>query len=378
MVPQGRGRWLVLVIVFLVFLTTLQISTRKSRPEGEGLYISESNITVVDPPKKNEHPPKKEQIHLIFPVDKHSKRFCRTLFSALVNGYPAPNVYNWGEHFASASEGQGKKINGFMPLLDSLDNNSIAVYSDALDVIFQLPLDVLLLRYKETQKNLVIGAEKNCFPEQHFCDKMPQSNLPSNIFGSETDKKDIYRRPRWLNSGIMIGQTDHLKTLFTLTKAKWDTLIPPPLSGDQGVIAEMFYFNYELNNWALDYESTMFQMMYWSTDDIVWDSVINESTLANAPLAPSQFKKKIDVRGIDLNSTAGRLGWNRISNTIPAAMHFNSEEQKINLDAWWTKAWWYPRLSEILEGYANDENVGMHVNGQWMTWNETCGSYDLR
>ncbi|PRP87291.1 hypothetical protein PROFUN_01553 [Planoprotostelium fungivorum] len=271
----------------------------------------------------------------------------RNSLLSLINGYPAPNVYNWGEHFASASEGQGKKIN--------------AVYSDALDVIFQLPLDVLLLRYKETQKNLVIGAEKN--------NTMPQSNLPSNIFGPDTDKKDIYRRPRWLNSGIMIGQTDHLRTLFTLTKAKWDTLIPPPLSGDQGVIAEMFYFNYE---------STMFQMMHWSTDDIVWDSDTNESTLANAPLAPSQFKKKIDVRGIDLDSTAGRLGWNRISNTIPAAMHFNSEEQKINLDAWWTKAWGYPRLSEILEGYANDENVGMHVNGQWMTWNETCGSYDLR
>ena len=70
----------------------------------------------------------------------------------------------------------------------------IIIFVDAWDTVFALPLDEIIRRFLSFGADIVIGAEKNCFPS-HF--KKEYDRLDSN--GSEY---------KYLNSGVIIGYKD--------------------------------------------------------------------------------------------------------------------------------------------------------------------------
>ena len=69
----------------------------------------------------------------------------------------------------------------------------LIVFVDAFDVIFATPLDEIIEKYKSFNTSIVIGAEKNCFPAN---------------FKKEYDKLPFTSSYKYLNSGVIIGETD--------------------------------------------------------------------------------------------------------------------------------------------------------------------------
>ncbi|PRP86082.1 hypothetical protein PROFUN_03069 [Planoprotostelium fungivorum] len=337
-----------------------------------------SSSTILSEESKN-------NIHLVYPVNNHSKLFCMCLFSALINNYPPPKLVNYGQKM-TFEEGQAKKISGFKSLLESLPKNDTVIFVDAFDLFFQLPLDIMMLRYRDTKKTLFSSADKWCWPNYRWsdaCEKIPKSSLPADIYGPDTDLPygRAKNRPRFFNSGGMIGQARQLKTLFKSADIKMAALKEPPIT-DQGLLAEVFQVNYEKRNWGLDYESSIFQTVTNSIADIMWPEEITESTLSSAPLSPQPYMKKIDLRGLGFDDPESPwpdrwLAWNRVSNSVPVILHYNGKEGKSVLEKSWQRMWWYPDLIEMTEELAKNEKAGVWADGKWIQWKEICGTYDL-
>src|SRR6185503_5297132 len=69
----------------------------------------------------------------------------------------------------------------------------ITVFVDAWDVVFSDSLESIIEKYKSFQTSIVIGAEKNCFPA---------------CFQKEYDRLPCRTSYRYLNSGVIIGETE--------------------------------------------------------------------------------------------------------------------------------------------------------------------------
>jgi hypothetical protein len=105
--------------------------------------------------------------------------FCKTLLSALVNGYD-PILYNWDVNLAGRDTHKLKVFGKHASLtrmlnktglskllrtsLHDIVQTDIVVMADALDVWFQLPPRDLVRRYQEYGKHVVAGAELRCWP----------------------------------------------------------------------------------------------------------------------------------------------------------------------------------------------------------------------
>ncbi len=140
---------------------------------------------------------------------------------------------------------------------------------DSLDTWFQLPPSILLSRYyainaraqeqirarlgpeaaKNATQSIVFSAEKKCWPrgpEDMGCWAIPASPLPKNLYGTLTDfmskdESDEFRyvRPRYLNSGFVLGPIREARVLFARA-AEIAHADPEVFGADQGIIAQIF------------------------------------------------------------------------------------------------------------------------------------------
>jgi hypothetical protein len=76
---------------------------------------------------------------------------------------------------------------------DGLIKEEIIVFVDAWDVVFADTLEEIISKYRAFQTSIVIGAEKNCFP---------------TCFKKEYDKLPQRSSYKYLNSGVIIGETE--------------------------------------------------------------------------------------------------------------------------------------------------------------------------
>jgi hypothetical protein len=113
------------------------------------------------------------------------RRFCRSYLSAVVNGYE-PVLYNWDRE-GNNREMQKAKVAGTLvpsastrlriPLIyrsglrDVLDSyladakgSDYILLADAMDIWFQLSPSFLVNRFNEMDAEVVIGADKMCWP----------------------------------------------------------------------------------------------------------------------------------------------------------------------------------------------------------------------
>ena len=142
---------------------------------------------------------------------------------------------------------------------------------DGYDVWLQLPPEILVTRYhrilqdanKRLRKNygtttrmksqrtgqevvpkynqtVVFGADKICWPnaiKDPACAALPPSTLPADMFGPSTDKdpEGFHNRPRYLNSGAVIGPAAGIRSLYERATQKVE-------EQDRGSIGDQFVF----------------------------------------------------------------------------------------------------------------------------------------
>jgi hypothetical protein len=145
-------------------------------------------------------------------------------------------------------EGNGTKLLRMHKYIKTLDDDDIAMFVDAFDVIIIADKEIILEKFLAMKGPIVFSTEKGCFPFPHLIDEYPQSSSPF----------------RFLNSGAYIGYVKDLK--------KWLRGLKPfdLQKGDQGQITVNYLSNKD--SLFLDDKCEIFLSLYQvSGDEIVID-----------------------------------------------------------------------------------------------------------
>lgn len=396
-----------------------------------------------------------------------------------------------------------------------VQDDDLVLIVDGYDVWFQLPPEVLIERYhmvtreanerlrrrygtvihekssgndetelvqKYTQK-VLFAADKICWPnrpEDPACTALPYSTLPKNIYGTETDNdpNSILARPRFLNSGTVMGPVAEVRRLYDYAVKKVEER-GGEIIGDQFVFSEILGEqeyqreiqrkssqgtggrwlewisdalgtsesplsanvtiknmtampgqNYEFSV-GLDYESTLFQTMTHSRNDIEY-IIYNDSTLLthiqeehpslwSRPLAlpvdmqrakpPFSYGPRNDSDDRkdrillpfspqldDINQEPSwyevPLATNLFASSIPSLLHFNGDTKDL-IQEWWSSMWYSPSARALLRRYIRSSQGAAAAKsaaeggldwwdmrggqggvwtdmGTWMSWGEVC------
>ncbi|KAI5797531.1 hypothetical protein DFH27DRAFT_625985 [Peziza echinospora] len=440
---------LLLCILTSCFLVALESWTRRYGSEMSNKFTAQlatfssdwenGDKLMVIPPHMPEHEPRHygaksppPQLHLLIPLTTPNLRFCKSLASAILNNYPPPILINFNATYSNPALARGGKLRGISNYLragagkgqqahhshhNQQNVNGIqwsirktedyVLIVDGFDVWFQLPPSVLLTRFLHSQKatsprtKVLFGADKACWPNaksSDACTLAPESPLPKDVYGSNTDRdpRDYLIRPRWLNSGTIIGTwsdvgkvyEDAVQRISTRTSGVWS---------DQGVLAdvwgaqqrrrkdrgmttsqiEMDPMDYGI---AVDGGSELFMTMTHSHKDLTWLDIqhqINDSNIIGSA-SPSleqaipelqQMNKDaqheqrrrlvstypwLSANGQSRENTL-HLARNIIANTTPPVLHFNGE--KFPLEKWWGRMWWFHLASESKAGMMMKKHI---------------------
>lgn len=189
--------------------------------------------------------------------------------SAVILGYPAPVLINWGgaedaddyvQHLA--------KVEGVLDYVESLpeeQQDELVFMMDGFDAWFQLPADIMIKRYYDVverarQENIrlygaeavekykikdtvLFGPDKLCWPgddNRAACWAVPESWMQDQSFGPDTNHGITeHNLARWLNSGTIMGPARELRAVFAATLGK--------IHDEHTTDSDQFYF---ANVWA--------------------------------------------------------------------------------------------------------------------------------
>lgn len=218
--------------------------------------------------------------HLIIPASESNPELCKTLLSSFILGYPSATLINHGKVFEGEGWDKGShagKIRGVHDFLNSkeIKDDDLVLIVDGYDVWFQLPPEIMIRRYhamvleanerlrrrhgvatagrlgdgtidmvQKYNQSVIFGADKICWPnpaEDPACTAVPYSTLPKDVYGPLTDKDpDAYNnRPRYLNSGTVIGPAADVRAIYKYAVHKVEQKARGTI-GDQFVFAEIF------------------------------------------------------------------------------------------------------------------------------------------
>lgn len=195
--------------------------------------------------------------------------------------YPSATLVNYEKKFDGDTWDKGThtgKVRGVYDFLSDkrkVKDDDLVLIIDGYDVWFQLPPEIMIRRYhamvteanvrlrgrygmvtegrpgdgtrdrvqKYTQK-VIFAADKACFPNPEndpACAAVPYSTLPKNVYGPDTDKDPLeyYNRPRYLNSGTIIGPAADVRAIYEYAVQKIEEEGRGTI-GDQFVLAEIF------------------------------------------------------------------------------------------------------------------------------------------
>ncbi|USW48006.1 hypothetical protein Slin15195_G013250 [Septoria linicola] len=184
-----------------------------------------------------------------------------------------------GSHLAKISIGAP-----YFAALPSETDDDLVLVADAYDVWLQLPPQILVQRWRDVtnaadirtskslegqtsrhsfQHSIVFGAGKRCTPNLRHtvaCYAVPESPLPRDLYGSNTDTivgKNRWSslRQRYLNAGIAIGTVADMRRVFRRAKDKL-AQVKPHEDFDNG-----------------SHES---DFVYHGSDQSVWNTIFGE------------------------------------------------------------------------------------------------------
>ncbi|TQN69843.1 hypothetical protein CSHISOI_05637, partial [Colletotrichum shisoi] len=382
-----------------------------------------------------------------------SPNLCKMLMSALVSGYPSPVIVNWGRDFNKGPGGFGGshlgKIDGSLDFLDAITSDDapederlgpddLVLIADAYDVWFQLPPSILIRRYMAQndaaderirkgwseprswfssdsskrsptpRQSIIISTQKRCWPDASLgsdphCDQLPESSARKDMYGPHTDEDPEQmhdRRPRYVNSGSIIGPVGEMRRMLRRAQEK---VVAKRAAGldifsDQGIFAEIFG---EQEIWrtskredhaqwvknqtehpedaakeqqehdfgvGLDYVQDLFTPTVFEEDDGLYVVLSNGSALrdtaAERGIIPPRvsgvpedmigMRSPLEETGVNVH-----LGWNDLplytdfwSTSVPVMVHHNAHRNGLKeerLRDWWKNNWFFPYLRQLLE-----------------------------
>lgn len=367
-------------------------------------------------------------LHLIIPATAANPNFCRTALTAALLDYPTPILVNWegkvdSENRFATHLAKIDSILEYLHGLSSRNDNDLILIVDGYDVWFQLRPEVLIQRYYAAiakgnqrlaadfdpdvldqhgiQQSVLFGADKKCWPQDEdslICNVIPESSLPKDAFGSETDSPgdNSHARPRWVNSGTILGPVAEVRAIFEAASRR----VQNKFHGysDQYYFAEIFgeqelrrnslsrvpkdlkkYLPKDRRKHAfediehdteaelhisMDYEAYLFHTNAFAVDDTEWtvfnttttptSDVVTDETSSRLPddinqSRPPVFKgiiaeelfaedKAFAKLPFDTTWADVPLLFNKITGNIPVILHMNGDKSLLN--EWWGQLWW--------------------------------------
>tara|TARA_Y100000004_G_scaffold135629_1_gene153506 strand:- start:193 stop:2382 length:2190 start_codon:yes stop_codon:yes gene_type:complete len=97
--------------------------------------------------------------------------------------------------------GGGQKINILKQTIKDLPNETLVVFTDGYDVLYNEGLNKLIKNFKTFNTKVLFGAETSCWPDESLKSEYPETVLTMNS-------------PfKFLNSGVIIGYVEELKKI---------------------------------------------------------------------------------------------------------------------------------------------------------------------
>ena len=205
------------------------------------------------------------QVHILLPTTKSNVNLCKTLLTMIILGYPTPWLIAWGAGDAdTALMGGGTHYTKIRSTLEYLNDekrrakpgfeDELVFMLDSYDIWFQLPIDILLSRYKtilreenervahrmgkaynreQVHTSVIFGGGKRCSPNEIHtvaCYPIPESPLPKDTHQGNTNTalgRNLHTsfNTRYLNSGYMIGPVKDVRPLLTRAQEKLEDCI---------------------------------------------------------------------------------------------------------------------------------------------------------
>jgi hypothetical protein len=225
--------------------------------------------------------------HLLVTSEHQGTELCQTITSTMILNYPPPTLVRSGSRLDISyppHDGIVSRIRGIVNYLKNeqhVNGTDLVLIVDGQDTFFQLPPEILIRRFfdiirksddrlrkkygfavveergvqRRVQKysqRVVFGASKECGSHNKndiACVTPPKSTLPPDIYGFKTDIQPDGRRnrPRWLDTGAVIGQAADLLPIYERV-LQWvlhhsekdsDKLVLEKLFGQQEYVREL-------------------------------------------------------------------------------------------------------------------------------------------
>ena len=382
--------------------------------------------------------------HVLVTATGTNKYLCQFLLSSILLNYPTPVLLNWdaSEQFNTAEYHVAKleAVKNHLDSFPSTADDDIVMILDGHDVWLQLPADVVLRRYfaavkvldkrakTKSHTTVLFTADKACWPtvdrEYIGCWAAPESTLPLWTFGpyNDTSVDDAlqayaHARPRWLNTGIIIGPVGDLRSLYGEASSM--------MQQDEIASKDVVYFsqifglqeysrlrasegdNMPLEGVAapdidprtipdfhigLDYSNSIFQpvgyndqyMTWWQYDGSKEGHIPKEARQTSKQvfqLTPDVVKARRPFEAMhslkmsaynekyqEILRQTGHpnfkmwqhlpLATNVVTRQVFALMHFTFEKDYQNI--WWEKMWFYPYARDLLRASATSDPKSLY------------------
>ena len=281
--------------------------------------------------------------------------------------------------------------------------------TEAANRRLQSRFDPVVLQANDIRQTVLFGPDKLCWPngdtgERPACWAVSDSTLPKHSFGRfvEQTSDAVHQRPRWLNSGTIIGPLAEVQAIFEGTASEIQRnhttdsdqfyfanlfgaqeyarrhLQKIPLPDPEGSTAPFL----EAGNKAeyhigIDYEYAVFQNLGYSIRDVAWmlygTSRKTGSVGHNQELKPYRYELPSDIfsapspflvlpevsSGTENTQPSADevisfsdswedmpLASNVITKQIPVLLHFTLDKEL--RDQWWDRMWFYPYGERLL------------------------------
>lgn len=286
--------------------------------------------------------------------------------------------------------------------------------TEAANRRLQSRFDPVVLQANDIRQTVLFGPDKLCWPngdtgERPACWAVSESTLPKHAFGRfvEQTSDAVHQRPRWLNSGTIIGPLAEVQAIFEGTAREIQR--NHTTDSDQFYFANLFgaqeYARRHLQKIPLpdpggstapfleagnkteyhigiDYEYAVFQNLGYSIRDVAWmlygtsrktGSIGHNQVLkpyryelpSDIFSAPSPFLvlSEIDSGTENIQSSTDEVisfsdSWedtplasNVITKQIPVLLHFTLDKEL--RDQWWDRMWFYPYGERLLRASFN-------------------------
>jgi hypothetical protein len=253
---------------------------------------------------------------MVYPARHADVNLCKTILSAAILHYPEPMLIGFKgrlDHLESshtnfdltqriALKTTVLGIDNHLRNISASRDDDLVIIADGLNTWFQLRPQTLVDRYFESIRNadesikkefgknadilgirqtIMFGSQRDCSPwspDDPACSAVPESTLPSGIYGPHTDaaageRQDLFtkRRPKYINPGFAMGPLGPMRKLYA--EAARRVLGNETLQDDAKVLGLMFVEQEMAREpHKLKYVSITSRLSAWFSS--FWDSAI--------------------------------------------------------------------------------------------------------